>query len=215
MDFEELTQAMGDLNEPDVISIVREIADSGGEGVYEALEAFQKGMEIVGDRFDICEYFVGDLIFAGELMTHAVNILRPALQVMQPEKNTKRRVIICTVEGDLHDIGKNIVKAVLEGKGIAVIDLGVNLSPNTIVERTITEDIKVVALSGVLTYARESMKMTVEAFANAGIRDMVKIIVGGSCVNESNFKDIGADAWAASPNASADICCKWLDIDKT
>ena len=145
-------------------------------------------------------------------MTHAVNILRPALLEMRSDQETDRKVIICTVEGDLHDIGKNIVKAVLEGRGIHVIDLGVNLSPQAIVERTIAENIKVVALSGVLTYARESMKMTVEAFVNSGIRDQVKIIVGGACVNEGTFRETGADAWAANPKASADICCTWLDL---
>lgn len=210
MNLKKLAQAMGDLDEREVNAIVQEIVDDGGNDVYEALEAFQKGMEIIGERFDSCEYFIGDLIFAGELMTHAVNILRPALQDKQPGKAATRDVIICTVEGDLHDIGKNIVKTVLEGRGINVIDLGVNASPGVIVERAILQNIRVIALSGVLTYSRETMKLTVDAFVNAGIRDEVKIIVGGSCVNENNYKKIGADAWAASPKDSADICCQWL-----
>ena len=210
MDFEKLAQAMGDLNEPAVVAAVSKIVENGGDGAYEALEAFHLGMQIVSDRFDNCEYFVADLIFAGAVMTQAVNILSPVLQGSQSRGSAVGKVVICTVEGDLHDIGKNIVKAVLEGRNISVLDLGVNLSPSVIVNKAIVERISVIALSGVLSYARESMKMTVEAFVNAGIRDRVKIIVGGSCVNESSYGEIGADAWAASPKECADICCEWL-----
>jgi len=210
MDFERLAQAVGDLNEPEVMAIVQEIVESDRSSAYESLKAFQKGMEIVGERFDSCEYFVGDLIFAGEVMTRAVNILRPALQEAFANKAPKKKVMICTVEGDLHDIGKNILKAILDGRGIEVIDLGVNKSPAVIVEAAIAEDVDVVALSGVLTYARESMIRTVEAFENAGIRNKVKIIIGGSCVTKDTYKLTGADAWAESPREGADICIDWL-----
>jgi len=210
LNSEKLARAMGDLNEPEVMAIVQKVADSDGAGVLESLEGFQRGMEIVGNRFDSCEYFVGDLIFAGELMTHAINILRPALSGLYSREIEKNKVIICTVEGDLHDIGKNIVKTILESKGIEVIDLGVNLSPAAIVDRAIAEKASVVALSGVLTYARESMRRTVEEFKNAGIRDKVKIIVGGSCVSQDTYEETGADTWTASPQEGADICVKWL-----
>lgn len=211
MNYSRLTEAMGNLNEQEVMDIVREIVDGGGEGVYQALDAFQQGMEIISSRFDSCEYFVGDLIFAGELMTHAVNLLHPVLQRTKSNGTHTQKIIICTVEGDLHDIGKNIVKTVLEGRGIRVIDLGVNLSPNAVVERAISEKVAVIVLSGVLTFSLESMRLTVEAFKKAGIRDKVRILVGGSCVNESTFKQISADAWAVSPKKSADICCNWLN----
>jgi dimethylamine corrinoid protein len=210
MKFEKLTKDMGDLNEPEVMAVVRKVADSSSDSVFECLKAFEKGMEIISARFDDCEYFVSDLIFAGEIMTHAVNILGPALKGAQPDVTAAQKIIICTVEGDLHDIGKNIVKTVMEGRGVNVIDLGVNLSPDAIVQRAIAEDVRVIALSGVLTSARESMKRTVEAFRNAGIRDKVKIIVGGSCVDKNTYKTTGADAWAVSARESADICCAWL-----
>lgn len=210
MNFEKLTKAMGELNEPEVMAIVHQSADNSGESVFECLKALEKGMEIISARFDSCEYFVGDLIFAGELMTRAVNILRPILKGTQPDFTAAQKIIICTVEDDLHDIGKNIVKTVIEGRGINVIDLGVNISPNAIVKRAVAEDVHVIALSGVLTCARESMKRTVEAFSNAGIRDKVKIIVGGCCVDKNAYKATGADAWAVSARESADICYTWL-----
>jgi len=213
MEFEKLAQALAELDEPEVMAAVQKIVEDGGDCAYEALEAFHRGMEIIGDRFDRCEYFVADLIFVGTLMTQAVNMLRPVLRGNPSSRRTDRKVVICTVESDLHDIGKNIVKAVLEGRGINVFDLGVNISPDAIVEKAIAEGIRVVALSGVLSFAKVSMKLTVDAFANAGIRDEVKIIVGGACVNESTYKETGADAWSSNPKECADICSAWLELD--
>ena len=210
MDFDRLTKAMGDLNEREVMSIVSEIMADGGRDAIQSLLAFQEGMNIVSERYDACEYFVGDLIFAGELMTQAVNIMRLALSTNKGENGKIGEVIICTVDGDLHDIGKNIVKTVMESRGIGVIDLGVSVPPGVIVENAIQKKIKVIALSGVLHYALVSMQRASEAFQEAGIRDQVKIIVGGACINADTFKATGADSWSNNPSESVDICCRWL-----
>lgn len=214
MDFEKLAAAMGDLNEPKVMELVHEIMEDGGTGALESLTAFQRGMGIVSDRYDAYEYFVGDLIFAGELMTQAVSLLRPALRDSSDSCASLGKVIICTVDGDLHDIGKNIVKTVMESRGINVIDLGVNVSPSVIVSRAIAEDAKIIALSGVLQFALVSMRRTSEAFEAVGMRENVRLVVGGACVNEDTFKTTDADAWTLSPSDCVELCCKWLGEDR-
>ena len=208
MDFDAIKNAMADLEEDELLGAVNGIIDAGGEGAPEAFTAMQDGMKVVGDRFEEGEYFVGDLIYAGEIMTDAMEVLKPALA--GESGGVGGRMIICTVKDDLHDIGKNIVKAMLEAGGFEVLDLGVDTQPETIVETAKNENISIIALSGVLTLALDSMKETVEAFEAAGVRDKVKIIVGGAPVSEEACKNIGADAWAQSPQKTVEICRGWL-----
>ena len=165
MDKQAIIDAMADLEEDELYDFMNEIMDNGGEGVQEALEACQEGMKIVGDRFEEGEYFVGDLIYAGEILTEATNIIKPALTGDGQEKFGK--MILCTVKNDLHDIGKNIVRAMLEAGGFDVVDLGIDVDPQTIVDTAKNEGIKIIALSGVLTLAVDSMKDTIEAFKAA------------------------------------------------
>lgn len=128
LDFDRLVQVMGDLEEDEMIEILEEVMADGGSEADKAMEACQKGMETVGNLFEEGEYFVGDLIYAGELMTQAVEILTPAL-VGSESAGPKTRMILCTVKDDLHDIGKNIVRAMLEAAGFDVIDLGIDVPP--------------------------------------------------------------------------------------
>ena len=207
IDFENLAQAMGDLDEDTVKELLQQVMDEGGADAPKAMEACQKGMDIVGKLFEEGDYFVGDLIYAGELMTDAVGILKDAL-VSGDNAGPKTRMILCTVKDDLHDIGKNIVRSMLEANGFDVLDLGIDVAPETIVERAKAENIKIVALSGVLTLALDSMKATVEAFKAAGMDD-VKIIIGGAPVSEDSCKVIGADEWAHSPQKTVSVCKSW------
>ena len=210
LDYEKLKNAMGDLEEDAVTEILNAVMAEGGSEAEKAMEACQAGMEIVGTRFDAGEYFVGDLVYAGEIMTGAVEILKPAL-VGQESESKAGRLILCTVEGDLHDIGKNIVKAMLSAAGFEVLDLGIDTPPARIVETVKAENIHIVALSGVLTLALDAMKNTVDALEAAGLRDQVKVIIGGNPVSESACKEIGADAWAHSPQQTVDWCRKWSE----
>lgn len=205
INLKKLTADMGELNEYAVLVCVREIAKMRPELVRDALDALSKGMDIVGERFDSFEYFVGDLIFAGEVFSEAMEILRPAFPpALTTEK--KKKVILATVEGDLHDIGKNIVASVLESKGLEVVDLGVNVSPTVIAQRTIEEDAHIVALSAVLTSALDSMARTVDALVAAGIREKVIVVVGGACVNAAVAKRIKADFYGKTPEDTAAVC---------
>lgn len=206
IDFDQLTQMMGDLRENEVLSIIREVAESAPTQARKAMDALSGGMNIVGERFDNFEYFVGDLIFAGEIFSGAVELLKPVIPRTPDILTERKKVILATAEGDLHDIGKNIVKAVLESKGLEVVDMGVNVSPSAIVNRAIEEDAGVIALSAVLTTAVEAMQRTVEACVSAGIRDNVAIIVGGAGVNAAIAKRIKADHYGKTPEDTAAFC---------
>ena len=207
IDFEQLAQAMGELDE-DTVKEILESVDSV-EAANAAMDACQKGMDTVGKLFEEGEYFVGDLIYAGELMTDAVEVLKPYLAEGEAS-GSKTRMILCTVKDDLHDIGKNIVRSMLEAGGFDVLDLGIDVPAADIVKAAKDNNIKIVALSGVLTLAVDSMKATVEAFKVAGMDD-VKIIIGGAPVSESACKLTGADEWAHSPKKTVTVCKAWAE----
>lgn len=207
IDFKKLAESMGELDEDTVVALLRQVMEEGGGEAQQAMDACQKGMDIVGSLFESGEYFVGDLIYAGELMTQAVEILKDAL-ISGEASGDKTQLILCTVKDDLHDIGKNIVKAMLEAGGFDVIDLGIDVAPERIVAAVKENGIKIVALSGVLTLAVDSMKATVDALKAAGLDD-VKVIIGGAPVSESACAITGADEWAHSPQKTVRVCKAW------
>ena len=206
IDFEELAAAMGELDEDTVRELLEAVMAEGGADAGKAMEACQKGMDTVGKLFEEGEYFVGDLIYAGELMTDAVAILKDAL-VEGDGSGPKTRMILCTVKDDLHDIGKNIVRSMLEANGFDVLDLGIDCPAEKVVEAARTEKIRIVALSGVLTLALDSMKATVDALRAADLD--VKVIIGGAPVSAETCRNIGADEWAHSPQKTVATCKKW------
>lgn len=206
--YEMVKNAMADLDEDVLNDALDQIMADGGAHAQEALDACQEGMKIVGKRFEESEYFVGDLIFAGEILTAGVEKLKPAIGGGSDEKIG--RMVLCTVYGDLHDIGKNIVKSILEATGFEVLDLGIDTPAEKIVDTVKAENIKIVALSGVLTLALNAMKDTVDALKRENLDD-VKVIVGGAPVNEKAAEQIGADAWASSPQKTAEICRGWAE----
>ncbi len=206
-DLNKLKEAMGDLEEDIVVEIVDEVVASGKDA-QAAVDACSAGMDIVGDRFSAGEYFVSDLIYAGEIMTDAVQKLS-ALLADDGASSVSTKIVIATVKDDLHDIGKNIVKAFFEAAGFEVVDLGIDTSPEKIVATVKEQGIKIVALTGVLTLALDSMKATIEAFEAAGIRDDVKILIGGNPVSAEACAAMKADAWAHSPSDSVAKCKEW------
>jgi methanogenic corrinoid protein MtbC1 len=209
-DLEKLKNAAADLEEGSVNGILEELMKEGGGQAKDALSALQKGMEVVGKRFEEGEYFIGDLIFSGDMLANAVKIISPALAGQSADSAGK--LILCTVQGDLHDIGKNIVKIILEASGFEVLDLGIDVPPETIVQTAKDKGIGVIALSGVLTIAVESMKKTVDTLVKAGMRDKVKVLIGGAPINEQSCSYIGADAWTLNPQIGAQTCRQWLGV---
>ena len=206
IDFEALAAAMGELDEDTVKEELEKV--SSPEEAEKAMEACQKGMDTVGSLFEEGEYFVGDLIYAGELMTDAVEVLKPYL-AGTASSGTKTRMILCTVKDDLHDIGKNIVRSMLEASGFDVLDLGIDCPAEKVVETAKAEGIQIVALSGVLTLALDSMKATVEAIRAAGLS--CKVIIGGAPVSAEACRNIGADEWAHSPQKTVSTCKAWAE----
>ena len=174
------------------------------EGVS-PLELVQKymvpAMDEVGHRFECEEYFVPELLLAARAMKGALALIRPLLVASGAQP--VGRVAIGTVKGDLHDIGKNLVAALLEGGGFEVIDLGADVSPEKFVAAVKEKHAKIVALSALLTVTMPSMKTTIQALKDAGVRDGVKVMVGGAPVTEQFAKEIGADGY--SENASTAV----------
>ena len=158
-------------------------------------KGFTAGMEIVGEKFENKEYFIPDMLASAEAVGAAMQILEPHLA--ESGAKAKGKVIMATVEGDLHDIGKNIVSILLRGAGYTVKDLGNDLSPQVIVDAVREEKPQFLGLSALLTSTMIRMEDTVKALLESGLRDNVKVIIGGAAVSEEFAKSIGADGYGA------------------
>jgi len=156
-------------------------------------ECMMPAMNEVGRRFECQEYFVPELLMSARAMKSALNLVRPLLAA--GDARPAGRIVIGTVQGDLHDIGKNLVAAMLEGAGYEIIDLGVNVAPQQFVAAVKDKNVDLVALSALLTTTMPAMKTTIEALATAGVRQRVKVLVGGAPVTQKFADAIGADGF--------------------
>ena len=163
-------------------------------------------MDEVGRRFECEEYFVPEMLLSARAMKASMEIVRPLLAATGAEP--VGRVVIGTVKGDLHDIGKNLVASMLEGGGFDVIDLGADVAPARFIETAIARDANLVALSALLTVTMPSMKTTIEAFQSAGLRDRVKIMVGGAPVTQRYAEAIGADGYSENAGSAVALARK-------
>lgn len=206
----ELTKAVGELDEERVQELIEEFVamNPSVEEAQQVVSACQAGMGDVGDLFEKGEYFVGDLIFAGELLTTAINKLKPVLGAS--ESNKVGTILLGTVAGDLHDIGKNIFKSMAEAAGFEVVDIGTDQPAEAFVEKMKEIKPDIVGMSGVLTLALDSMKDTVDAIKGAGLRESVKIIIGGNPVNAAACERIGADAFTTNAAEGVKISQGWV-----
>jgi 5-methyltetrahydrofolate--homocysteine methyltransferase len=161
-------------------------------------------MNIIGGKFKNGEVFVPEVLVAARAMNRASAALKPALT--EAGITPVGKAVICTVKGDLHDIGKNLVKMMIEGKGIEVIDLGVDCSNEKIIETVQNSDVKVLCLSALLTTTMTAQKEAIDALRSAGLRDKVKIMVGGAPVTQSFADEIGADAYSPDAASAAEVC---------
>jgi corrinoid protein of di/trimethylamine methyltransferase len=160
-------------------------------------------MDEVGRRFECDEYFVPELLLAARAMKGSLELLRPLLA--QQGAEPMGRVAIGTVKGDLHDIGKNLVASMLEGAGFEVIDLGADVAPDKFVQAVLDKNANVVCLSALLTVTMPSMKTTIEALRAAGVRDRVKVMVGGAPVTQQYATDIGADGFGENASSAVTV----------
>ena len=204
----ELVKAIADMREEEALKLVKEMVEAGSEPMA-ILDAAREAMGIVGQRYEEGTYFLPELLLAGEMLSQITDIVKPALAKL-PEIERHGKVLMGTVEGDIHDIGKNIVTFMLDVNGFDVLDLGVDVSPQKFVEAIGDFQPQVVGLSGFLTLAFDAMKETVEAIKTAGLRDGVKIMVGGGQVNEEIRKYAGADAYGKDAMAGVSLAQKWV-----
>ncbi len=160
-------------------------------------------MDEVGRLFEAEEYFVPELLLAGRAMKSAMEILRPLMVAAGQRFAT--RVVIGTVKGDLHDIGKNIVASMLEGGGFEVIDLGADVAPEKFVAAVAESDPQVVCMSALLTVTMPAMRTTIEALKNAGVRDRVKVLIGGAPVTTEYAREIGADGYGENASSAVSL----------
>lgn len=207
--FEELQEAIINGKAP----LAKELAQKGlGEGIKPA-EFFSKAivpaMDEVGRRMRDCEFFIPEVLIAARAARTATEILRPLLvgdQAVRPAGT----VVCATVKGDLHDIGKNIVAMMLEGAGFRIVDLGIDVGPQKIVEAAQEQQADIVALSALLTTTMVNMKGVIEGLAAAGLRQKIKVMVGGAPVTESWAHSIGADGYGRDASAAAGLARRLL-----
>jgi methanogenic corrinoid protein MtbC1 len=195
MDFEKLTELIIELEVDDIEAAVKEALEADGKDPFDVLNALTKGMDEVGRRYEEKEYYLTELVLAGETMKEAFKVLQPALSAADQSQD-KTKIIICTVKGDNHDIGKNILGSLLLSSGFEIYDLGMDVDENTIVDKVKETGATIVALSSLLTMTVEQIKAVHEALIAAGVRDSVKLIVGGAPLNMELAKKLGADDFA-------------------
>jgi corrinoid protein of di/trimethylamine methyltransferase len=168
-------------------------------------EALNPGMQVVGDRYERGEYFIPDLVMAAEAMKAALGVFEPALMARQEQRQVLGTVVIGTVEGDIHEIGKSLVATMLGASGFQVHDLGVDVPANEFVKRVQETGANVVGLSALLTTTMRNQEMVIEALKEAGLRERVKVIIGGAPAGPEWVQTIGADAYAENANEAVGV----------
>ncbi len=202
-DLSTLRKAVTEGEVPASVAAAQKALDDGVQPLDLISEGIGPAMAEVGKLFEEGEYFVPELLMAARATKEIFKILRPLLA--QTGAKPMARVVLGTVQGDLHDIGKNLVAAMLEGGGFEVTDLGVDVPPEEFVAAVKKRPVQIVGLSALLTTTMPAMKTTIEAFRAAGIREQVKIMVGGAPVTRTYAESIGADGYGESAAASVDL----------
>ena len=204
----DLAKAIADLKEEEALRLTKQKLDSGVDPL-KIIEDGRNAMEIVGKRFEGGEYFVADLVYSGDILQEIAKIVKPKLTKITTVKRLGK-FVIGTVAGDIHDIGKNIVSLMMDLNGFEVYDLGVDVPSQKFVEKVKEVKPELLGLSGLLTVTYDSMKETIEAIKTAGLRNRVKIIIGGCLVNEKIREYTGADAYGPDAIAAVTLAKKWI-----
>ena len=203
----DLAKLLADLKEEEAVALAAEKLEAGNDPMA-VLERARQGMETVGQRFAIGEYFIPDLVYSGEILKRINDLVKPNLAKAGEVKHGDK-VVIGTVAGDIHDIGKDIVVFMLDVSGFDVIDLGVDVPAPSFVESINESGARIIGLSGFLTLAYDAMKETIAAIRKAGLRDKVKIMIGGGQISDDIVKYTGADAYGKDAMAGVTLARKW------
>lgn len=204
---EVLSDLLVELKEEETLAEVSRSLEEGVDPVV-LVEELRKGMTVVGERFECQDYFLSELIMSAEIFKEAIALIEPHMD--KSGRPSKGGIVIGTVKGDIHDIGKNIVATLLRCEGYEVHDLGVDVPPERFVEKLKETGIELLALSGLLTLAFDAMKETVDWLKEAGLREKVKVIIGGGPVNERVVEFAGADAFGRDAASAVRLANQYL-----
>lgn len=211
--FDKLVEAIVEMREQETLETVKDLL-SDNQDPLKILDASSLAMEKIGTRFEEGEYFLPELIMAGELLRQISEIIKPKLVGSQVQASEKLgKILLGTVQGDIHNVGKDIVAFMLEINGFDVRDLGTDVPPARFVEAIIDYQPQVLGMSGLLTLAYESMKQTVQAVGDAGLRENVKIMIGGGQTSDKIREHVGADAYGNNAMAAVRIVKKWTGVE--
>jgi len=203
----ELVKAIADMREEEALTLARQMMEEGSDPAV-VLDAAREAMDIVGRHYQDGVYFLPELVLAGEMLTQITDLVKPELAKI-PDIKRQGKVLIGTVEGDIHDIGKNIVVFMLDANGFEVMDLGVDVAPQKFVEAVQEFQPQVVGLSGFLTLAFDAMKATIEALKEAGLND-TKVMIGGGQISDQIREYSGADAFGRDAMAAVTLTKAWI-----
>lgn len=207
---QELIEAIANMDEPKALALSKEYLENGRDPL-KLLESCREGMDLVGERFSQGKYFIPELMLAGEMLSQIANITKMKISDnVDIDIPRIGKVLLGTVKGDIHDIGKGIVSFMLDVNGFEVIDIGVDVPPETFVEEIKKNKPRVVGLCGLLTLAYEPMKETVQAIKEAGLRDTVKIMIGGGAMDDEIRRISDADAYGSDAVAAVTLAKGWI-----
>jgi methanogenic corrinoid protein MtbC1 len=213
-DLKDLFTAVVDMQEDAAMDLTRSYLEQGVPAL-EIFGCYQSALEEIGKRFERQIYFIPELIMSGEMMKAGAEILKPAMAEQsvgtEPDSGGKLgKVVIATVQGDIHDIGKNIATMMLELNGLQVKDIGVDVPIDTIIQEAVDSKADVIGLSGLLTLAFDPMKSVVDRLKEKGLRDKIKVIIGGGQMDEQVCKYVGADAFVTDAVVGVNTVKGWL-----
>jgi len=203
----DLVELISELKKKEAIQLT-ERRLKAGEDPLKILDDARKAMQIVGERFSDGTYFIPDLVYSGKILEEIAAMIKPGLSQV-PESKKLAKIVIGTVAGDLHDIGKDLVTFMLDINGFEVYDLGIDVQPQAFVDKIKAVQPEIVGMSGFLTSVFRAMKDTVDAIAEAGLRDKVKIMIGGGVMDDEIKLYSGADAYGRDAMAAVNLARKW------
>jgi 5-methyltetrahydrofolate--homocysteine methyltransferase len=209
--MQDLVNAVAEMMEDEAMALTKKYVAQGVSPVR-IIDAYKEALRIIGKRFEECKYFVPELILAGEMMKAASEIIKPMMAdgTSNAEARKIGKLLLGTVEGDIHDIGKDMVHMLMDINGFEVLDLGVDVPAQRFWEEYTKFQPDIIGMSGLLTLAFESMKQVVALLKDKGARDKVKVIIGGGQMDEQACKYVGADAFVTDAVAGVNICKGWV-----
>ena len=211
--FEKIYEAIVTRNEEQVIALSKEVVEKKIDPVEAIEKGFRRGMKEIGDRFEHLEIYLPEMILAADIMNKGIEILRPYMQAQTNNASTGK-ILLGTIQGDVHEIGKNIVKILLEGAGFEVIDLGKDVNVFTFIDKFQELQPDIIGISALMTNTMENIPRVIENLKALDLRDKVKIMVGGAPVLPDWAEEIGADGYGDNATEAVELAKKWISDRK-